>query len=199
MAEAEHTRSFFRFRDPGQQRIYEELRELVGPGPAAFFRDACWLMENPHELASTALLVGHLLREIESALRSVLKPIALDGAEGSFEGLPKNEQIRRIIESFGLAQDSPEAQAWSALAKRLHTLAHRRALDSPRSPDEMWDLWEQAQLLLDVLVKGIRQQFLRWLPLLDQLLAKPQPTKEDIKRLRNEIHYNTVIHSSFLD
>jgi hypothetical protein len=196
----------FRFSDPRQQKIYEDLGELVGPGPAALFRDACWLMENPNALESTAHIVGHLLREIESALREVLMPIAVDRPGESLNTPQKKQQerkhkreIKRILQSFGLPENAPTALAWFKLSKRLHGVAHRRRLESPRSPEEVQDLWENAQTLLDVLLKGVRGQFLKWFPLLDELLARPQPTKKHIKRLTNEIPNNTVIRRYFFD
>ena len=67
----------FRFSDPRQQQIYEELKEIVGPGPAAFFHDDCWLMANHDTLDTTPHLVTHLLREVESALRSLFRAIVI--------------------------------------------------------------------------------------------------------------------------
>jgi len=64
----------FRFTDPRQERIYRRLRD-IGPGPAAFYRDACQLMESSAGLASTTHIIAHLLREVESALRDVLESI----------------------------------------------------------------------------------------------------------------------------
>ena len=71
----------FRFDDPRQARIFERLKRLVGEGPAAFYRDACRLMTEENDYESTTHLVAHLLREIESALRDVLEPVA-----GTFPG-----------------------------------------------------------------------------------------------------------------
>lgn len=62
--------------DPQQRRISERLDRLVGPGTAAFFRDACRLMIEPSRFESTTHQVSHLLREIESALRNVLGIVA---------------------------------------------------------------------------------------------------------------------------
>lgn len=69
-----------RFRDPRQARIYRRL-QLLGPGPAAFFLDACRLMTTPQTrlmttpqtMLSTTHLLAHCLRDIESALRDVLE------------------------------------------------------------------------------------------------------------------------------
>src|SRR5579875_1609514 len=90
----------FRFSDPQQQRIYEELREVVGRGPADFFRDACVLMAGGHQLKTTAHLVAHLLREIESAIRAVYWPVIEEErvrSEGSADQGPGRESQKQQI------------------------------------------------------------------------------------------------------
>lgn len=47
----------FRFAAPRQERIHRRL-QLVGPGAAAFFRDACALMEAETLLLSTTHVRG---------------------------------------------------------------------------------------------------------------------------------------------
>ncbi|GIW90644.1 MAG: hypothetical protein KatS3mg109_1076 [Pirellulaceae bacterium] len=188
----------FRFSDPRHQRIYKELKEVVGPGPAAFFRDACWLMTNPGQLHSAAHLAAHLLREIESALRTLFRPVV------EREGKPEDsrsqkEEIRLILQSIGNTKDAPEERAWFELAEKLHGLAHRRGLDAPRALEEIFDLWEKSQVLLDVLLRAFRERFLTWLRVLDELLAKPQPIKDDVARLAQEIPNNAVTRGYFFD
>ncbi|MBX6764609.1 MAG: hypothetical protein IRY88_13155 [Rubrobacteraceae bacterium] len=188
----------FQFSDPRQQRIYEELKEVVGPGPAAFFRDACWLMTNPGQLHSTAHLVAHLLREIESAVRTLFRPVV--EREGSAEdSRSQKEEICLILQSIGMTEDAPEERAWFELAEKLHGLAHRRGLDAPRALEEIFDLWEKSQVLLDVLLRVFRERFLTWLRVLDELLAKPQPIKDDVARLAQEIPNNAVTRRYFFD
>ena len=70
MNEGEIDSTSFKFSDSRQERIYRRLL-LIGPGPAAFYRDACFLMTTKHSLSTTTHLVSHLLRDIESALRDV--------------------------------------------------------------------------------------------------------------------------------
>lgn len=183
----------FRFTDPRQQRIYEELMELVGPGPAAFFRDVCWLMENQAVLQSTSHLVGHLLREIESALRAVLEPIAAPNKDK--KPTSQKAQIEAILKALGVARDSAEAQAWFQLADTLHGVTHRCGLEGPRAPTEAQELWASVQTLLPVLLDGMRRRFLEYFAVLDELLAKSQPTTDDIKKLANEIPNNRVTRS----
>lgn len=57
---------------PRQARVAQRLLAQVGPGPARFFRDACELVAQGPALPSVTHLVAHLLREVESAVRSIL-------------------------------------------------------------------------------------------------------------------------------
>ncbi|MER3415085.1 MAG: hypothetical protein C4297_02600 [Gemmataceae bacterium] len=200
MVNRDCSRYEFRFTDPRQQRIYEELMELVGPGPAAFFRDVCWLMENKAVLHSTSHLVAHLLREIESAVRGVLKPIGVSNKDE--QPTSQKAEIEASCNALGVARDSSEARAWFELADKLHGVAHRRGLEGPRAPTEAQELWELAQTLLPVLLDRMRSRFLEWVKLLDELLEssrKSPPSANDLKKLTNEVPNNAVTRSYFFD
>jgi len=188
----------FRFDDPRLYEIYKEMKELIGPGPASFFHDACWIIKNHSVLESPSHLVGHLIREIESALRSVLRPVVLTGNDAGSDNKHKKE-IQSILRSFNITEDAPEAQAWFKLSESLHRIAHRQGLAAPRPLGEVEDVWESIQILLSVILRHIRDQFLRWLPVLDELLSKSQPTKNEVNRFANEIPNNTIFHSYFFD
>jgi len=188
----------FRFADPRQQMIYEEL-QLVGPGPAAFFRDACRLMQNERAFESTSHLVAHLLREIESALRSVLRPIATEAPNHNADSRSQKEEIRVILQALGISEDTPGARAWFELVDRLHGFAHRSGLEAPRPPAEVHALWLRAQILLEVVLAGMVDRFLNWFPILDDLLTRPNPTNDDLKRLANEVPSNPVTRGYFFD
>jgi len=194
-------RQVFEFSNQRQRRIYEKIRELVGPGPASFFKDACWMMNNPNVLESTTYFVGHCMREIESALRDVLKPIQefadanINSADSSGE---HKKEIQRILRSLEIPENDEVAKAWFELAENLHRLAHRRALEPPRSLEEVQRFWEKFQDLLDTVLTKIESKFLIYFSVLDQLLVG-QPTEENIKRLRNEIPNNFVTRRYFFD
>jgi len=154
-------------------------------------------MQNPHTLQSTSHLVGHLVREVNSAINEVLKPIV---PEKVVEG-EKNKQekrIRAILATLAIPEDSQEARAWLALAGELHRVAHRKALEAPRPPDEVRELWENFQLVLVGLLPAMRNRFLNWFGILDELIKKPQPTKADLERLRREVPNNAVVRRYFL-
>ncbi len=188
----ERASPIFEFSDPRQRRIYKELQEVIGPGPAAFFRDACWLMANTENLLSTGHLVAHLMREIESAIREVLQPVVESASEVNFADMGQKEQIKLILSVIGIEENAPAAQAWLKLAGELQGLAHRRGLDEPRSPERIRKHWERFQTLLEVVLRAIREHFLAWVQILDDILAQEYPTKEAAQLLRHKIPNNEI-------
>lgn len=62
----------FTFGNPRQRWIYEHLLALLGTGSAAFYKDACWLMSLDPKIKTAVHIVGHLFRELEGQLRSLL-------------------------------------------------------------------------------------------------------------------------------
>ncbi len=107
--------SAFRFTDPRQDRIHRHL-ELVGPGPVAFCRDIC------------RLLIAHLLREIESAIRDDLLPHDYVAPKG--KGRHRAE-VEAIAQAYGIEAADFVAVARLRLAdkghhERLAPFAHRQ-------------------------------------------------------------------------
>ncbi|HIE54702.1 MAG TPA: hypothetical protein EYP90_05915, partial [Chromatiaceae bacterium] len=156
-------------------------------------------MANPETLDTTAHLVAHLLRELESTIRAVFKPVAEGALPEANGSRSQKEQIKSILAALNIEEGAPEAKAWFELADQLHGLAHRRGLDAPRSTKEIKPLWNQSQDLLDILVGALRERFLTWIRDLDKLLKKSQPTKEDLNRLAQEIPNNRVARQYFFD
>ncbi len=115
--------------DERQERIRRRLL-LIGPGPAAFFRDACLLMQRQLPLATTSHLVGHLLREVESAIRAVLKGIGGSSKTSSPSQSNHKREIEEVLKALDLGESDPGARAWLQLCERsdghsLERLAHR--------------------------------------------------------------------------
>src|SRR6266850_1880162 len=193
----------FRFKDQRQERIFRRLLELVGPGPAEFYRDACRLIEEVEpRLASTSHLVAHLLRETESALRDVLETIA-EGTNRVRKGRGGTEkhaaEIRAILSALGIPESDPFGKAWLALAEEeaagLARRAHRNALAPSRGTDrEFLEYWDKLQAILDLVLTKAESMYLRYLPVLDGLLARLEPTPSDLKQLRGRVPNNVVLH-----
>ena len=153
-------REVFRFSDHRQERIHRRLL-LIGPGPAAFYRDACALMQGQPPLTTTTHLVAHLVREIESAMRDVLEvlyqpPQIVPLAQTS----PSNHQqeILAILHGLGIEESDPVAQAWLKLAGadnpyNLATRAHRDSLAAPRPLDDTFiDFWHRFESVLHMVL-----------------------------------------------
>src|SRR5271170_228105 len=129
MADGEEFRTKpFQFSTPRQERIYGRLRK-VGPGPAAFYKDACRHMTEQPLYESTTHLVAHLLREIESGLRQVLvtasSEVVLKGEKDAHK-----RSILGIVKGLEIAESDPVAQAWVSFPS-LDRRAHRNAIAAP--------------------------------------------------------------------
>ncbi len=198
----------FQFIDPRQKRIYRQLRELVGAGPAEFFRDACRLMEAPDQLQTTSHVVGHLLREIESALRDVLETVAqredrLQKIKDS--GDNHKAEIRGILRGLEIPENDAIAQGWLRLPGKensygLHKRAHRDALAFPRPVDHAFrQFWDDIQGIFDIVLERFQARYLGVFRLLDELLTKATPDSSAVEKLKNTVPNNYVAHSYFFD
>ena len=194
----------FEFSDPRQKRIHRRLL-LIGHGPASFYIDACKLMADEYLLSATTHVVGHLLREIESALRNVLKTVA-DGPESKLSGNQKHrETILSILRGLNIGEDAQVAKAWLQLPGQnneygLAARAHRDNLGSPRPVDpEFRNFWQEMESILDVILERFEARYLECIRFLDELIAKPLPTSDDVDKLRKNVPNNLVTLGYFFD
>ena len=183
----------FRFTDPRQERIYRRLL-LIGPGPAAMFRDSCQILEADLHFSTATHLVGHLVRETEGALRDVLQPLWS-------RGMDRREQkveIRNALNYLGIDESEPIAQAWMSLVGAPHRWAHRDGLMQTRPVNEEFrEFWNQAQVVLDVVLEKLESRYLATLPLVDKLLAVTCPTQAQVKQLRKHVPHNAITLAYF--
>ena len=190
----------FTFADPRQERIHR-LLGLIGPGPATFYRDACWMMREANPLASTTHLVAHLLREIESSIRDVLETVAEKPKGDSSH----KDEIRAILAALDIPETDPVATAWFNLAGQnneyaLHSRAHRDALSSPRSlDDEFNQFWNDIQTVLDKVLEKFEDRYTAWHRQLDEIAKKGAPTLEDAKFIRDHCPNNLVAMGDFFN
>ncbi len=199
----------FEFTDEQQKRVHRGLL-LIGPGPAAFFRDACRLMSAEHGLETTSHLVTHCLREVENALLDVMCSLArgveptrvADRKKGESCG-KKAEHTARVNESLavlGLLNTDPIAEAWRRLPKaiNLHGKAHRRGLRAPRprGPD-LEDAWESVVRILDGILDRFQARYVKAVDLVDGLLKIPNPNANDAFFLRDNAPSNPSLLAYF--
>ena len=175
--------------DPRQQKIHEQLIRL-GPGPAAFFRDACRFFQGLVPLESAGHFAGHCLRELKSSIKDVLLP---RGAKTKSDA----EKIGAIAAAFGLPPDHEVVKIWSDLD--LAHLAHRDVLNPPRSLDEVRGAWDPFQTLLSTLLDAFDAAYTVVYERLDQLLAKKTPGEKDLTELQGKIPNNPHTLSYFFE
>src|SRR5579863_4852946 len=182
------------YRDRRQVRIAERLSRLVGPGAATFFRDACRHLADPSAFESTSHQVGHLIREIESAIRDVLKTVAPSVPRDTKSAHKKT--IRLVLGALGIPEKSPVAKAWLKCAKGtggLDRRAHRDSLEVPRPvDDEFRAFWEGMQGVFDEILENFEKHFLGVYRTIDALMDKDAPTSADVTFLRKSIPNNLV-------
>jgi hypothetical protein len=175
-----------------RQAEIHQLMAVFGPTPAAFYADACRLLAGDFLLVSTTHLVGHLLRELESALRQVLRPmIPAERAASLFARRGEEGHHTREIDAIATALGFPPGDEvrslWNALG--LHRVGHRGSQLGPRPVgDDFRAWWDGAQILLLRLGRRFEASFTASLPLIDELARKQHPTRRDGKKLQSVPH-----------
>jgi hypothetical protein len=195
----EVTNPLFRFANPRQEKIHRLLMN-IGSGPAALYQDACRLMSERPQYASTSHLVSHLLREIDSALRDVLET----GSDEAVEGRSGHEQsIKIVLKALEMPESDPVAQAWIRFAENddyaLHKRAHRSALSVRPVDDEFMEMWNRMEIILDVALGKFEDRFLTWVQKIDELAHSENPTRKDVSFLRNHLPNNRAALGTFYD
>lgn len=191
---------------------------MIGEGPAAFYRDACRVMAGSSRFDSTTHLVGHLVREIESALRASLAtfrgPVArpqdakwwnrvlgvLFGILPKFEEGTRKEEIRQIARGLGIPIDDPAIKAWLKL-KSPHAFAHRDALFRPRPITAEFDeWWHNVETILYVVLRKFKEErYVEILHEIDRLLAVENPSEVDATFLSNNVPNDSVVLAEFFN
>lgn len=198
----EPSKKIFQFKDPRQERVHKKLLE-IGPGPASFFKDACRMWEDDPPLESRTHLIAHCLREIESSVRDVMLPLDFKPTPKSKE--TQKEEIQAILTLYGIDQEDEVAKLWIRIANKqeeiaLHHLAHRNSLGRPRESGSSFDeLWTGMQALLDVLLSRMEANYLGFITVLDDLLAKTAIGKNEVSTLKSKVPNSPVTYNYFFE
>jgi len=179
--------------DPRQLEIVRLLR-LLGGEPAAYFADACRLMDGT-SLESTTHLVGHALRELNGALIEVVRPMvpAADWPARGEENAHRRK-IELVLDALRVPDDDDLRTNWYAFALELHRRAHRHGLAAPRPLDAAFrDLWEQGQAVIHALARRLEASFTQTLPIIDALAA----AEPDMQAFRHQLPHSTVALDRF--
>lgn len=205
--------------DPTQKRIYDRLNTLVGAGAATFYKDACRLMVIEPKFVATTHIVSHLLREIESALRSIIQPLTnkSHAKTGFFHQLfnffiritnrtqPNNSashknEIRIILSALEFQDSDPVTRAWLQIAGAFPRNAHRKNLSVARPIDDKFvEFWDKSEIVLDNVLDRLEANYTKIFDVIDQLANKQNPTKSDAQTISRNIPNNFIAHQRFFE
>lgn len=159
-------------------------------------------MEEPANFETTSHLVGHLLREVESAVRAVLQP-RTEAASPQTEGKTAHRvSIATVLKGLGVVETDPIAQLWLTLPgdDGLDRKAHRNALFQPRAVDQSFlEYWDRLETILDFVLERFEQRYLDYHRVLDELASIEAPTKADVDKLKQWAPNNIVAYSYFFE
>ena len=149
---------------------------------------------------SATHLVAHLLREIVSAVQSVLEPADV-GGRGQPDG--HRAKIRAILTELGISHDDLVAEFWLGFAGQdnsdnLATRAHRSALEPPRPFDEEFTTYvDKVEQVLDVVLERFEISYFEIFERLDELLATPTPSDAHANMLRQRFPHSEAVAQHF--
>ncbi len=192
----------FRFSDPRHERIHRRLARLIGPGAAAFFRDACKVVEEAPAFQTTSHIVGHLLRETESSIRYAFQPL-IKSAGPRPKDAGHRFQIEQTLSALNIPLTDPVAKAWLAIAgkendKGLAGLAHRRDLGPPRPFDGgARQAVEQIVTVLDAVLEKVEARWEVFLATFDALAKTEHPNAKHAEELRLRLPNSLQARSHF--
>ena len=163
-----------------RERILSRLRRF-GPGPAGWYADICTLLDEDLPLRSTGMLVSHLFRELESALREVLLPDAIRNDPTSKRR--HAFEVEGVLDWLGIPTDSPAGIVWLAEATKLHGYAHRVRMEQTPMDAAVRVRLAELEDMLDVVLDRFETRYVTVLQRLETLAAVRNPGKAHVKLL----------------
>jgi hypothetical protein len=187
-----------------RQKEIRRLLALMGGSVAALYEDACRLLSAEPELASASHLVGHLAREIESAVRKLLTAlvpparIAVLPREPGEDDPRWKDVVDEICTALGFATEDEVRTLWKAGS--WHNVAHRSGLLGLRAVDDQFrSTWRQFEVLLFLVGRQYEGTYTAALHLVDELASIDRPTKGDLSRLRHQVPHGGLALRRFFE
>lgn len=178
-------------RDSRQERVYSLLAQIVGPGPAALYRDASRMRSEEPPYQTTVHLVGHCLREVESAVRGVVAPKHFaDDADKTHK-----RQIESAMRLLGLPEDGDVSKAWQEL--NLVSWVHRRNLSLRPIDEAFQSTCDHFDAVFDVILRRFASSFQLCLTRVDVLRNTSSPGAEEVKALRQGVPNHRTVFERF--
>jgi hypothetical protein len=139
-----------------EEKIHKQLENFFGKDSnvPAFYHDAYQILKlkDKYPFKTSSHLIGHCLREIDSAIREILR----EKREEEYEN--RKMQIEEIINGICMIEDNENKKKelenikkiWSKL--NLYKYAHRNNVESPRDIEEIKEILENFNKVFDVLL-----------------------------------------------
>ncbi|WP_405417553.1 hypothetical protein [Streptomyces microflavus] len=179
-----------------RQRILCRLRRF-GPGPEGWYADICTLLDEDLPLRSTGMLVSHLFRELESALREVLLPDAIRNDPTAGGGQRHLFAVKGVLDWLGIPTDSPAGVVWLAEATKLHSYAHRVRMEQTPMDAAVRVRLAGLEDMLDVVLDRFETRYVTVLERLEALAAVSEPGKAHVKLLLNAFPQDYLTQERF--
>jgi hypothetical protein len=146
---------------------------------------------------------GDRRERVEALLEAFNIPVEnrVDKIRRVVDELTKQSRSNKVLSVLG-ALDLPTADAmarsWVSPPGGSHKWAHRDSLLPPRRPDDQFRLfWERMQEIWYTVLTRFETRFTNSFSLMDRLLKKNQPTKEDVGTLRDGVPNTVVAYEYF--
>jgi|GEM_PF-1321544 len=135
-----------------EEKIHKQLENFFGKDSnvPAFYYDACQILNNKYLFKTSSHLIGHCLREVDSAIRETLREKREKTLEADIEKIIN--RILSMIEDDKNKREELEGikDIWSGL--NLHEYAHRNNIEPPRDIGEIEEIFKNFSKVLDVLL-----------------------------------------------
>lgn len=185
--------------DAGRRERIRSRLSRFGPGPVGWFTDICKLLDQDLPLVSAGMLVSHLFRELESAVREVLLPDEVRRTPQ--KDIPKGGkhlfQVNGILGSLGIDPDSHAGALWLGEAKNLHAYAHRSRMDLYALDAPTRERLVAFEDMLEVVLDAFEARYLTVIERLEALAAKTSPNQGDVDLLRKTFPQDFLTQERF--
>ncbi|WP_427170976.1 hypothetical protein [Arthrobacter sp. 92] len=143
--------------------------------------------------------MSHLIREVESALRAVLVPLAPE-VPGRGESENHKRSIAAIISALDIPSADPVGKEWLKQAGSYQGRAHRRNLAEPAPfNDAFIQYFDDFQGILDYVLDKAEAKFAAIIVKLDELAVKTHPVAEDVGFLLTSVPQSPVTLGRFFE
>jgi hypothetical protein len=157
---------------------------------------------------TTSHMVGHALREVDSAIRAVLEQHAMTQVDQdeikktTKAGNSGNLKISAICDDLQIPATHPLRAFWLGqnpdVPIGLHRRAHRNGLDYPRPVDvDFRAFFLQMEALFDLVLERFERRYRAVFDDLDLLLAEQHPTEGHAERLAQNFPANETARRYF--